>query len=66
MAGGEKEPVQGQTKLTGTTVYHHDVWPSIYWKLWSDYILHKIHTRVLTHIKEKAERNLETALGKKT
>lgn len=48
----------GQTKLQGTTWYHHDVWPSFYWKLWSDYILHKIHMRVLTHIKEKAEQNL--------
>jgi len=46
----------GQTLLTGTTWYYHDVWPTSYWKLWSDYILHKIHTRVLTHIKHKVER----------
>jgi hypothetical protein len=46
----------GQTKLQGITWYHHEIWPSFYWKLWSDYILHKIHFRVLAHIKEKAER----------
>jgi uncharacterized membrane protein YhaH (DUF805 family) len=45
----------GQTRLEGTTWYHHDIWPSGYWKLWSDYILHKIHWRVLDHIKKKAE-----------
>ena len=43
------------TKLIGTTWYHHDIWPSVYWKLWSDYILHKIHLRVLKHIKSRAE-----------
>ncbi len=45
----------GQTKLLGTTWYRHDIWPSFYWKLWSDYILHKIHLRVLEHIKGEAE-----------
>lgn len=50
-----EELPNGQTRLIGTTWYHHDVWPSLYWKLWSDYILHKIHTRVLTHIKKKVE-----------
>jgi uncharacterized membrane protein YhaH (DUF805 family) len=50
-----EELASGQTKLTGTTWYHHNVWPSNYWKLWSDYILHRIHTRVLVHIKNQAE-----------
>jgi uncharacterized membrane protein YhaH (DUF805 family) len=45
----------GKTKLEGTTWYKHDIWPSFYWKLWSDYILHKIHLRVLLHIKRKSE-----------
>jgi hypothetical protein len=45
----------GTTKLSGTTWYHHSVWPSFYWRLWSDYILHQIHMRVLEHIKNKAE-----------
>lgn len=46
----------GRTKLTGTTWYYHTIWPSTYWRMWSDYILHRIHFRVLTHIKNKAER----------
>ncbi|HEY3402456.1 MAG TPA: DUF805 domain-containing protein [Ohtaekwangia sp.] len=50
-----EELPNGQTRLQGTTWYHHDIWPSLYWKQWSDYILHKIHLRVLKHIKAKAE-----------
>ena len=50
-----EELANGQTKLQGTTWYRHDIWPSFYWKLWSDYILHKIHFRVLKHIKKEAE-----------
>jgi uncharacterized membrane protein YhaH (DUF805 family) len=46
----------GQTQLLGTTWYHHDIWPSFYWRLWSDYILHRIHIRVLNHIKKEAEK----------
>lgn len=45
----------GQTLLRGTTWYYHEILPSSYWKLWSDYILHKIHYRVLEHIKRKSE-----------
>jgi hypothetical protein len=45
----------GKTKLSGTTWYSHDVWPGFYWRLWSDFILHEIHFRVLNHIKQEAE-----------
>jgi hypothetical protein len=51
-----EELTNGRTRLQGTTWYRHDIWPSVYWKLWSDYILHKIHLRVLRHIKQEAER----------
>jgi uncharacterized membrane protein YhaH (DUF805 family) len=51
-----EELPNGQTLLEGTTWYHHDIWPSSYWRLWSDYILHTIHWRVLTHIKQEAEK----------
>jgi hypothetical protein len=27
----------------------------LYWTIWSDYIVHKIHRRVLEHIKSQAE-----------
>lgn len=47
----------GGTLLTGTTWYEHGLWPAIYWQLWSDYIIHQIHYRVLKHIKKKSELN---------
>ncbi|HJX90504.1 MAG TPA: DUF805 domain-containing protein [Pyrinomonadaceae bacterium] len=45
----------GKTLLEGTTWYQNRFWPAPYWHLWSDYIIHRIHTRVLTHIKTLAE-----------
>jgi len=45
----------GRTLLTGTTWYTNDIWPVGYWKLWTDFILHRIHLRVLNHIKTKSE-----------
>jgi hypothetical protein len=46
----------GRTRLEGTTWYHHGLWPAQYWRLWSDEIIHRIHMRVLTHIRDQAER----------
>jgi hypothetical protein len=46
----------GRTRLEGTTWYQHTMWPAAYWHLWSDYIIHRIHLRVLEHIKAEAER----------
>ena len=48
--------LNGKTKLEGTTWYYHDIKPSFYWQYWSEYIVHKIHLRVLKHIKTNAER----------
>jgi hypothetical protein len=45
----------GCTRLVGTTWYSNRMWPAPYWNLWSDYIIHRIHGRVLTHIKKRAE-----------
>ena len=45
----------GHTLLAGTTWYVNNIKPNIYWTIWSDYIVHKIHQRVLEHIKAKAE-----------
>ena len=45
----------GNTLLEGTTWYYHNIKPAFYWKIWSDYIIHKIHERVLTHIKNNSE-----------
>ena len=45
----------GTTRLEGTTWYQNRFWPAFYWHFWSDYIIHRIHYRVLTHIKTLAE-----------
>ena len=45
----------GNTLLTGTTWYENRIKPNFYWSTWSDYIVHKIHKRVLDHIKIQAE-----------
>ena len=45
----------GHTRLTGTTWYENSFWPGTYWNVWSDYIIHRIHGRVLAHIKREAE-----------
>jgi hypothetical protein len=47
----------GRTRLTGTTWYQHHLWPAPYWRLWSDAIIHRIHLRVLRHIKGLSERS---------
>lgn len=45
----------GATRLEGTTWYQHGLWPAAYWRLWSDPIIHRIHMRVLTHIRDEVE-----------
>lgn len=47
----------GHTLLEGTTWYVNKIKPDFYWTTWSDYIVHKIHQRVLEHIKTQAELN---------
>lgn len=46
----------GRTRLVGTTWYRHDLWPAVYWKPISDYVLHAIHRRVLEHIRSEVRR----------
>ncbi|MBD2757230.1 SRPBCC family protein [Spirosoma validum] len=46
----------GKTLLEGTTWYYHNIKPAFYWQLWSNSIIHKIHDRVLVHIKKNSER----------
>jgi uncharacterized membrane protein YhaH (DUF805 family) len=45
----------GKTLLRGSTLYQHGLWPAAYWRLWSDPIIHRIHDRVLKHIKTLTE-----------
>ena len=50
----------GKTRLEGTTWYRHTLWPAAYWRLWSDAIIHRIHLRVLTHIRDEAEERVRS------
>ncbi len=45
----------GRTLLRGTTWYRLDLHPHAYWTVWTDWLLHRIHGRVLEHIKGVAE-----------
>lgn len=44
------------TLLEGSTWYYHKIKPVAYWRLWSEYIIHSIHERVLKHIKVVSEK----------
>ncbi len=45
----------GRTLMEGTTWYQHGLWPAEYWHWWSDAVIHRIHLRVLRHVKSLAE-----------
>jgi uncharacterized membrane protein YhaH (DUF805 family) len=45
----------GRTRVEGTTWYSHSMWPETYWHWWSDYVIHRIHMRVLEHIRAEVE-----------
>jgi Polyketide cyclase / dehydrase and lipid transport len=45
----------GRTRLEGRTWYAFDMFPQGYWTLWSRTCIHRIHHRVLNHIKRLSE-----------
>ena len=45
----------GRTRLEGSTWYEIAMEPEGYWQLFSDYLIHRIHMRVLEHIKATTE-----------
>jgi len=45
----------GRTLVVGTSWYQHGLYPAGYWRLWSDWIVHRIHLRVLEHVKRLSE-----------
>src|SRR5690606_19692939 len=50
------EPLPGgRTRLIGRTHYVLDLAPRAYWSMWSEHIIHRIHMRVLEHVKRMAE-----------
>ncbi len=46
---------ENKTQLIGRTWYTIDMGPRIYWRLWTDQIIHRIHMRVLDHIRKHTE-----------
>jgi len=49
----------GRTRLEGTTTYVNKMWPGFYWHLWTDAIVHSIHTRVFEHVKRLSEADVQ-------
>jgi len=49
----------GGTRLEGTTTYQNKMWPGMYWRLWTDTIIHSIHNRVFHHVKALAEADVQ-------
>lgn len=42
----------GRTRLEGRTWYELDMAPEWYWRVYGDWFIHRIHTRVLEHIQQ--------------
>ena len=51
-------PLDGgrRTRLEGTTTYRHGLYPDFSWALWADGLIHRIHERVLRHIRDEVMR----------
>ena len=45
----------GRTRLEGRTWYEMDIQPGWYWQIYGRWFIHKIHLRVLSHIKHLSE-----------
>ena len=45
----------GRTRLEGSTWYVLEIGPEMYWRLFSDYFIQRIHRRVLDHIRTEVE-----------
>ena len=45
----------GRTRINGTSWYQHGMYPAPYWRLWTDATVHRIHARVLGHIRHLSE-----------
>jgi hypothetical protein len=45
----------GRTRLEGRTSYEVEMFPQVYWTLYADYLVQRIHLRVLRHIQALAQ-----------
>lgn len=52
------------TRLEGTTWYELRLGPAPYWRLWSNALVHRIHSRVLDHVRTLAESDTSSAAGR--
>jgi hypothetical protein len=50
----------GRTRLEGRTWYTFDMYPQAYWTMWSNVLIHRIHERVLDHVKNLAENQIDS------
>lgn len=53
----------GRTRLEGSTWYEITMFPQSYWTLWSHDLIHRIHLRVLNHVKRNAEKSPARSKG---
>lgn len=44
-----------RTRLYGSTWYELSMFPEVYWRVWTEKLLHQIHQRVLEHVKKNSE-----------
>ena len=44
-----------RTRLEGSTWYELRIAPEPYWQVYSDWLIHRIHARVLRHIEAESE-----------
>lgn len=54
----------GRTRLDGWTTYENRMWPGMYWRLWTDEIVHQIHGRVFRQVKKLAEEDARLGAGR--
>lgn len=52
---------ESKTIVAGTTWYQNKMTPGPYWNIWADYMIHKIHARVLAHVKRLSEEQTNTS-----
>jgi len=53
----------GRTRLEGRTWYTFEMFPQSYWTLWSRACIHRIHHRVLNHVKRLSETDHKKSPG---
>lgn len=55
----------GRTRIEARTWYTLDMYPSAYWQKWSDAIIHRIHLRVLEHVRTQAQGSQPAAASRR-